>query len=169
MTNNVLKNAVKNALKLQFLEQPMQDAVKQLQQAMGFNESGAGAFDGLTPQEQQAFKDRVKGIANTYSEAMKMYEDLFTDMESEAGGDPTTSLAGAIKGASQESIDLLAGQTNAVRIQQAHSIDLLRDQLIHLASIDGKMGLAVEALNRIDRNTDTGSYSDPLRAQGITL
>lgn len=169
VTNNVLKNAVKNALKLQFLEQPMQDAVKQLQQAMGFNESGAGAFDGLTPQEQQAFKDRVKGIASTYSEAMKMYEDLFKDMESEAGGDPTTSLAGAIKGASQESIDLLAGQTNAVRIQQGHSIDLLRDQLIHLASIDGKMGLAVEALNRIDRNTDTGSYSDPLRAQGITL
>ncbi len=169
VTNNVLKNAVKNALKLQFLEQPMQDAVKQLQQAMGFNESGAGTFDGLTPQEQQAFKDRVKGIASTYSEAMKMYEDLFKDMESEAGGDPTTSLAGAIKGASQESIDLLAGQTNAVRIQQAAGNDMLREQLIHLASIDSKMGLAVEALNRIDRNTDTGSYSDPLRAQGITL
>jgi hypothetical protein len=169
VTNNVMRNAVKKALTMRFLEEPMQDAVKQLQQAMGFNESGAGAFDGLTPQEQQAFKDRVKGIANTYSEAMKMYEDLFKDMESEAGGDPTTSLAGAIKGASQESIDLLAGQTNAVRIQQAHSIDLLRDQLIHLASIDSKMGLAVEALNRIDRNTDTGSYSDPLRAQGITI
>jgi hypothetical protein len=169
VTNNVMRNAVKKALTMRFLEEPMQDAVKQLQQAMGFDESGAGAFDGLTPQEQQAFKDRVKGIANTYSEAMKMYEDLFKDMESKAGGDPTTSLAGAIKGASQESIDLLAGQTNAVRIQQAHSIDLLRDQLIHLASIDSKMGLAVEALNRIDRNTDTGSYSDPLRAQGITI
>lgn len=169
VTNNVMRNAVKKALTMRFLEEPMQDAVKQLQQAMGFNKSGAGAFDGLTPQEQQAFKDRVKGIASTYSEAMKMYEDLFKDMEREAGGDPTTSLAGAIKGASQESIDLLAGQTNAVRIQQAHSIDLLRDQLIHLASIDSKMGLAVEALNRIDRNTDTGSYSDPLRAQGITI
>ena len=136
---------------------------------MGFDDEGAGAFDGLTAQEQQSFKDRVKGIANTYSEAMKMYGDLFKDIEEEASGDPTTGLAGAIKGASQESIDLLAGQTNAVRIQQAHSVDLLRDQLIHLASIDGKMGLAVEALNRIDRNTDTGSYSDPLRAQGITL
>lgn len=169
VTNNVMRNAVKKALTMRFLEEPMQDAVKQLQKAMGFDESGAGAFDGLTPQEQQAFKDRVKGIASTYSEAMKMYEDLFKDMEREAGGDPTTSLAGAIKGASQESIDLLAGQTNAVRIQQAHSIDLLRDQLIHLASIDSKMGLAVEALNRIDRNTDTGSYSDPLRAQGITI
>lgn len=169
VTNNVLKNAVKNALKLQFLEQPMQDAVKQLQRAMGFDESGAGAFDGLTPQEQQAFKDRVKGIASTYSEAMKMYEDLFKDMEGEAGGDPTTSLAGAIKGASQESIDLLAGQTNAVRIQQAHSIDLLRDQLIHLASIDSKIGISNELLSNIYNSLRTQEASDPLRAQGITL
>lgn len=169
VTNNILRNAVKNALKLQFLEAPLQQAVSQLQKAMGFDESGAGAFDGLTPQEQQAFKDRVKGIASTYSEAMKMYEDLFKDMESEAGGDPTTSLAGAIKGASQESIDLLAGQTNAVRIQQAHSIDLLRDQLIHLASIDSKIGISNELLSNIYNSLRTQEASDPLRAQGITL
>jgi hypothetical protein len=169
VTNNVMRNAVKKALTMRFLEEPMQDAVKQLQQAMGFNESGAGAFDGLTPQEQQAFKDRVKGIANTYSEAMKMYEDLFKDMESEAGGDPTTSLAGAIKGASQESIDLLAGQTNAVRIQQAAGNDMLREQLIHLASIDSKIGISNELLSNIYNSLRTQEASDPLRAQGITL
>ena len=169
VTNNILRNAVKNALKLQFLEAPLQQAVSQLQKAMGFDESGAGAFDGLTPQEQQAFKDRVKGIASTYSEAMKMYEDLFKDMESEAGGDPTTSLAGAIKGASQESIDLLAGQTNAVRIQQAAGNDMLREQLIHLASIDSKIGISNELLSNIYNSLRTQEASDPLRAQGITL
>jgi hypothetical protein len=170
VVNNTMRNAVKNAIKKQFLEQQLQQAVSQLQQAMGFDETGAGSFNGLTPQEQQAFKDKVQGIANTYSEAMKMYEDLFKDMESEAaGGGSINSLAGAIKGASQESIDLLAGQTNAVRIQQANSIDILRDQLLHLASIDSKIGIAVEALNRIDNNTNTGSNSDPLRAQGITI
>jgi hypothetical protein len=170
VVNNTMRNAVKNAIKKQFLEQQLQQAVSQLQQAMGFDETGAGSFNGLTPQEQQAFKDKVQGIANTYSEAMKMYSDLFKDMESEAaGGGSINSLAGAIKGASQESIDLLAGQTNAVRIQQANSIDILRDQLLHLASIDSKIGIAVEALNRIDNNTNTGSNSDPLRAQGITI
>jgi len=169
VTNNILRNAVKNALKLQFLEAPLQQAVSQLQKAMGFDESGAGAFDGLTPQEQQAFKDRVKGIASTYSEAMKMYEDLFKDMESEAGGDPTTSLAGAIKGASQESIDLLAGQTNAVRIQQAAGNDMLREQLLHLASIDSKIGISNELLSNIYNSLRTQEASDPLRAQGITL
>ena len=166
---NVMRNAVKNALMIKFLQEPLAAAIAQLQRDMGFDESGAGAFDGLTPQEQQAFKDRVKGIASTYSEAMKMYEDLFKDMESEAGGDPTTSLAGAIKGASQESIDLLAGQTNAVRIQQAAGNDMLREQLFHLASIDMKVGISNELLSNIYNSLRTQEASDPLRAQGITL
>ena len=78
---------------------------------MGFDEEGGGSFDGLTPEEQQRFKDRVNSIAQGYAEALKLYEDLFKDLDDT--GDPTTSLSGAIKGASQESIDLLAGQTNA--------------------------------------------------------
>ena len=116
VTTQVLQNAVKNALKLQFLEAPLQAAVSQLQQAMGFDLEGNGSFDGLTGAEQQAFKDRVARIAANYAEAMKMYEDLFKNLDGD--GDPTTSLPGAIKGASQESIDLLAGQTNAVRVNQ---------------------------------------------------
>ena len=169
VTNNILRNAVKNALKLQFLEAPLQQAVSQLQRAMGFDETGTGAFDGLTPQEQEAFKDRVKGIANTYSEAMKMYSDLFKDIEEDAAGDPTTGLAGAIKGASQESIDLLAGQTNAVRIQQAAGNDILREQLLHMASIDSKVGISNDLLSNIYNTLKAQEASDPLRAQGITI
>lgn len=108
VTNQVLGNAVKNALKKQFLEQQLQNAVKQLQRDMGFDDEGGGSFDGLTPEEQQRFKDRVNSIAQGYAEALKLYEDLFKDLDD--NGDPTTSLSGAIKGASQESIDLLAGQ-----------------------------------------------------------
>lgn len=103
VTNQVLGNAVKNALKKQFLEQLLQSAVKQLQRDMGFDEEGGGSFDGLTPEEQQRFKDRVNSIAQGYAEALKLYEDLFKDLDDT--GDPTTSLSGAIKGASQESIE----------------------------------------------------------------
>lgn len=103
VTNQVLGNAVKNALKKQFLEQQLQSAVKQLQRDMGFDEEGGGSFDGLTPEEQQRFKDRVNSIAQGYAEALKLYEDLFKDLDDT--GDPTTSLSGAIKGASQESIE----------------------------------------------------------------
>lgn len=166
VTNQVLGNAVKNALKKQFLEQQLQSAVKQLQRDMGFDEEGGGSFDGLTPEEQQRFKDRVNSIAQGYAEALKLYEDLFKDLDDT--GDPTTSLSGAIKGASQESIDLLAGQTNAVRVNQVQQIEILRQQLIHLANIDGKLSVSNRHLEQIEKNT-SGSASDPLRAQGITM
>lgn len=166
VTNQVLGNAVKNALKKQLLEQQLQSAVKQLQRDMGFDEEGGGSFDGLTPEEQQRFKDRVNSIAQGYAEALKLYEDLFKDLDDT--GDPTTSLSGAIKGASQESIDLLAGQTNAVRVNQVQQIEVLRQQLIHLANIDGKLSVSNRYLEQIEKNT-SGSASDPLRAQGITM
>ena len=166
VTNQVLGNAVKNALKKQLLEQQLQSAVKQLQRDMGFDKEGGGSFDGLTPEEQQRFKDRVNSIAQGYAEALKLYEDLFKDLDDT--GDPTTSLSGAIKGASQESIDLLAGQTNAVRVNQVQQIEVLRQQLIHLANIDGKLSVSNRYLEQIEKNT-SGSASDPLRAQGITM
>lgn len=166
VSNQVLGNAVKNALKKQFLELQLQDAVKQLQHDMGFDDEGGGSFDGLTPEEQQRFKDRVNSIAQGYAEALKLYEDLFKDLDD--NGDPTTSLSGAIKGASQESIDLLAGQTNAVRVNQVQEIEILRQQLIHLANIDGKLSVSNRYLEQIEKNT-SGSASDPLRAQGITM
>lgn len=166
VTNQVLGNAVKNALKKQLLELQLQSAVKQLQHDMGFDEEGGGSFDGLTPEEQQRFKDRVNSIAQGYAEALKLYEDLFKDLDDT--GDPTTSLSGAIKGASQESIDLLAGQTNAVRVNQVQQIEILRQQLIHLANIDGKLSVSNRHLEQIEKNT-SGSASDPLRAQGITM
>lgn len=163
VTNQVLGNAVKNALKKQLLETQLEAAVKQLQQDMGFDKEGGGSFDGLTPEEQQRFKDRVNSIAQGYAEALKLYEDLFKDLDDT--GDPTTSLSGAIKGASQESIDLLAGQTNAVRVNQVQQIEVLRQQLIHLANIDGKLSVSNRHLESIDGKLST--TSDPLRPYGL--
>jgi len=167
VVQQVMQNAVKNALKLQFLEGPLQAAIAQLQKDMGFDTEGNGSFDGLTEAEQDRFRNKVKEIAASYTEALKMYEDLFKELGDEAG-DPTCTMAGAIKGASQESIDLLAGQTNAVRVNQVVEIDILRQQLIRLASIDNKIGVSNQLLGQIYDEVKGYSASDPLRAQGIT-
>ncbi len=167
VVQQVMQNAVKNALKLQFLEGPLQAAIAQLQKDMGFDEEGNGSFDGLTEAEQDRFRNKVKEIAASYTEALKLYEDLFKELGEETG-DPTSTMAGAIKGASQESIDLLAGQTNAVRVNQVVEIDILRQQLIRLASIDNKIGVSNQLLRQIYDEVKGYSASDPLRAQGIT-
>lgn len=165
VANDVLKNAVKNALKLQFLEKPLQNAIKQLQKAMGFDEEGNGTFDGLTEAEQARFKNAIKEAGANFAAAMDMYKDLFTDLDNT---DPST-LSGAISSASQESIDLLAGQTNAVRQNQVTSIQLIREQLMHLANMDRGIGVIADRVQSIINHLTTAASDDNgLRSQGIT-
>lgn len=163
VANDILKQAVANALKLQLLEKPLQAAIKRLQKDMGFNEEGNGSFDGLTEEEQARFKNAVAAAGANFKAAMDMYKDLFAELDD---SDPT-SLSGAIKGASQESIDLLAGQTNAVRQNQVVSIEIFRQQLTRLTSMDNRLGniagTLLSILNRL--GIDEG---DDLRSQGIT-
>lgn len=163
VADDILKKAVANALKLQFLEKPLQAAIKQLQKDMGFDEEGNGSFDGLTEDEQARFRAAVAAAGANFKAAMDMYKDLFAELDD---SDPT-SLSGAIKGASQESIDLLAGQTNAVRQNQVVSIEIFRQQLARLSSMDNRLGsiagTLLSILNRL--GIDDG---DDLRSQGIT-
>lgn len=163
VADDVIKNAVINALKLQLLEKPLQYAIKQLQRDMGFDEEGNGAFDGLTEAEQKRFKEAVEAAGANFQAAMDMYKDLFSQLDD---SDPTT-LSGAIKGASQESIDLLAGQTNAVRQNQVTQLALFRQQLIHVSNIDANVGVIAGRLLSI-LNAVTSPAGTSLRSQGIT-
>ena len=163
VANDIMKKAVANALKLNFLEKPLQNAVKQLQKDMGFDEEGNGSFDGLTEQEQARFKAAVAAAGRNFAAAMDMYKDLFEQLED---SDPTT-LSGAIKGASQESIDLLAGQTNAVRQNQMVAIEIFRQQLICLTRMDNKLGIIAGRLLSIMNRVGAADDTD-LRSQGIT-
>ncbi len=163
VANDVLKNAVKNALKLQFLEKPLQAAIKQLQKDMGFNEEGLGSFNGLTSAEQTRFKEAIKEAGANFAQAMKLYEDLFDELDE---NDPST-LSGAIKGASQESIDLLAGQANAVRVNQVTALEVMRQQLVRLSNIDANVGIIAGRLLSIINQLTTPA-NDGLRGQGIT-
>lgn len=163
VANDIMKKAVANALKLQFLEKPLQKAIEQLQKDMGFDKEGNGSFDGLSPEEQARFKAAIAAAGANFKAAMDVYKDLFSELDD---SDPTT-LSGAIKGASQESIDLLAGQTNAVRQNQVVSIEIFRQQLTRLTSMDNRLGnIAATLLSILNRlGIDDG---DDLRSQGIT-
>lgn len=162
VANDVLKNAVKNALKLQFLEKPLQKAISQLQKDMGFDEEGNGTFNGLSAAEQARFKDAIAQAGANFNQAMQMYKDLFEQLDE---NDPST-LSGAIKGASQESIDLLAGQANAVRVNQVTSLDIMRQQLTRLSNIDANVGVIAGRLLTIINKLTTPA-DDGLRGQGI--
>ena len=139
VANNVLKNAVLNQLKKQFLEKQLQAALDKLYKDMGGDDEGNFNWNGLSPEEQQEFRDKLKEISLNFTGMLDEYSDLFKDLT-----DPNeSSLSGAIKGVSEETASLIAGQINAMRllIVEANKtrIDtnrILLQSLDRLANID---------------------------------
>lgn len=132
------------------------------------NSYDKGGDQDITDDIGRFFQSYGHGIEdfNKALQAAKEQAEKYGVSVFDGDSDPTTSLSGAIKGASQESIDLLAGQTNAVRVNQVEGNEIMRNQLLHLASIDAKVGVSNGFLQQIEQNTRT-TASDPLRAQGI--
>jgi hypothetical protein len=91
---------------------------------------------------------------------------LGMDFKSLGGGDQS-GLSGAIKGITQEQADIIGGTANAMRVNQVESMEILRNQLLYLASIDLKIGISNQHLESIDSKMGSGNYN-PLRAEGIT-
>lgn len=165
--NEVLQNAIVNQLKKKFLETQLQSALDSLYTDMGYWSGDNFIFDGLTEQEIADFKAKVQAAANNYNQALDVYKDLFKDLEIE--DDSEDSLTGAVKGVTEETADIIAGQMNAIRINQMEATQVLRQSL--------------QALNTIANNTAYNRYlqdilsavrelqrpsGDSLRAQGLS-
>ena len=166
--NEVLKNAIVNQLKKKFLEQQLQGALDSLTNSMGFWSGDDFIFNGLTDSEIESFKAKVQAAANNFNQALGIYSDLFKDLNNEEDAD--TSLTGAVKGVSEETASLVAGQMNAVRINQLEIKDILRQQLISLNRIADNTSYnryLRDILNVV--NTFKVNDNDSLRSQGFML
>lgn len=154
---DVMKQAAINAIKLQFIEKPMQKAIENLQSYMGHWEGANFVFDGLTQQEQDMFRQQMLAIGETAEGILEMFPDLFkgTGIDAEEGG-----LTGAIKGVSEETATLIAGQMNAIRLSQAQSLDILRNHLIALNGIKENTDVLPESLTQL--RTIAGNTSGAL-------
>lgn len=164
--NEVLKNAIVNQLKKKFLEQQLQGALDSLTNSMGFWSGDDFIFNGLTDSEIEAFKAKVQAAANNFNQALGIYSDLFKDLTNEEDAD--TSLTGAVKGVSEETASLVAGQMNAVRINQLEIKDILRQQLLVLNTIAANTAFN-KHLAKIDRIITIleANGGDSLRSQGL--
>lgn len=117
----------------------------------------------LTDDEQIALDKLRNSMATGMEQAISAINKQFEWVND---SDPST-LSGAIKGASQESIDLLAGQTNAVRVNQVTALGLMREQLLYLSNIDRGVNIVIPQklqaiINKLPDSNDSG-----LRSQGI--
>lgn len=164
--NEVLQNAIVNQLKKAFLEKQLQGALDQLQGDMGYWNGDDFVFDGLTDAEIAAFKEKVQAAANNYNQALGIYSDLLKDLTGDEDSD--TSLSGAVKGVTEETASLVAGQMNAIRINQLEATQVLRQSLQTLNAIAANTQYN-RYLVKIDRIISLlESSGNSLRSQGLS-
>lgn len=167
VVNNVMRNAVLNQLKKRFLEQQLQGALDGLERSMGYWNGDEFIFDGLTDTEIANFKNKVAAITKNFNQALGIYSDLFKDLELDKDAD--TSLTGAVKGVSEETASIVAGQMNAIRINQMEATAILRQQLAALGTIanNTSYNYHLAKLERIVTLLENYQTSGSLRSQGL--
>ena len=113
--------------------------------------------------------EAAEQAASGYDDYLAMYEAFQAKLEEMGYGKADAldgTLSGAIKGASQESIDLLSGYCNAVRIQQVDGINIMRDQLISLSGIERNTGYINMAVSAFRNDFNRAMAADSARPQG---
>lgn len=163
--NSALKNLVVNQLKKKFLENQLQGALDKLEKDMGWNGDDF-VFDGLTQAEIDRFKSAVGAASSNFNQALKQYEEIFKDMGLD---DTDESLTGAAKGISEESANILAGQMNAIRINQLDTNEVLRQSLqaLNTIAINTAYNKYLSRIERIITIMESNQGGNALRSQGL--
>lgn len=165
--NSVLKNLVVNQLKKKFLENQLQGALDKLEKDMGYWNGDDFVFDGLTQAEIDRFKSAVGAASSNFNQALKQYEEIFKDMGLD---DTDKSLTGAAKGISEESANILAGQMNAIRINQLDTNEVLRQSLqaLNTIAINTAYNKYLSRIERIITIMESNQGGNALRSQGLS-
>lgn len=131
-TKEVLKKAVVEALKRQFLAKGINDAVEYLGSAMQDSV--------LTDAERATFTAMVNKAGDLFNTALGSVGDWIKDLEDETAADPLT---GAVQGLSEETGGIIAGRMNAAIINQAEQTVQLRLMATYLKAIMDGGGITV--------------------------
>lgn len=165
--NSVLKNLVVNQLKKKFLENQLQGALDKLEKDMGYWNGDDFVFDGLTQAEIDRFKSAVGAASSNFNQALKQYEEIFKDMGLD---DTDESLTGAVKGVSEETANIVAGQMNAIRINQLDANEVLRQSLqaLNTIAINTAYNKYLSRIERIITIMESNQGGNALRSQGLS-
>lgn len=154
-TKNILKKAVLEAIKRQFLAKGINDAINYLSEAMGDNV--------LTDDERATFEDMANTAGETFHTALSAMGDLLEDVN-----DDVDPLSGAIASMSEETGSVIAGRLNAFIINQSQQTSILRDSLTYQAQIAQNTGKTVTELEEIKRDLREIKNGNSLLSQGIS-
>ena len=156
-TKKVLKNAVVEALKRNFLAKGINDAVEYLGKAM---EDGV-----LTDEEKKEFERQANAAGEKFKAGLEAVGDWIKDVD-ETASDPLT---GAVTSMSEETGGVIAGRLNAFIINQGEQTSIMREQLLQQSEIARNTALSAERLQNIESTLKRIETKDnSLLSQGIS-
>lgn len=113
--------------------------------------------------------NEIKDVGSAFAKGIEdLPDEIKKYFTGEDGGADVNSMKGAIKGVTEETASLLAGQINAMRIQQVESLNVMRNQLLKLSAIEHNTSYN-HFLESIDSKLDAMSnHNDTVRAAGLS-
>lgn len=159
-TKDILKKAVVDALKREFLAKAINDAMAYLGEAMK---------DGvLTDSEKSKFEAMINAAGETFNMALESVGDWIKDVEDEAAenADP---LKGAVTSMSEETGGVIAGRLNTFIINQSDQIVIMKTSLVYQAEIAANTRTSAAELAEIKSTLKRIENKDnSLLSQGIS-
>lgn len=157
-TKKVLKNAVVEALKRNYLAKGIEEAVKYLGSEEVWKDNV------LDEQEQKKFEDMVNAAGENFQKYLSALDGFIDDTE--AASDPLT---GAVTSMSEETGGVIAGRLNAFIINQGEQTSIMREQLLQQSEIARNTALSAERLQNIESTLKRIETKDnSLLSQGIS-
>lgn len=160
---DLMKKAVLNAVKINALKGPLDEWYKEFAK---LSEGGLNA-------------DEIATLRASYMQIASNAGKAFEELKNIAGIDfgelanDANSLSGAIKGMSEDTASILAGQFNALRINSAEHLNVARQALLHQARISQNTDNTVRMLtllhNALSQKLDAieSKLGNELRGKGL--
>lgn len=157
VTKNVMKKAVVEAIKRQFLAKAINDAVLYLGESMK---------DGvLSDSERRNFENMVNAAGAATNKALEAVGDWIKDIEEDTTEDPLT---GAVTAMNEQTGSVVAGRLNAFVINQTEQTTILRQSLLYQQATATNTGVSASELKEIkDTLKRIENKDSSLLSQGI--
>lgn len=158
----IVNGVVKNLLVQKVLQEPVGQLISKYTSKWVGKDGGFKGFE-LVANDMGKLSQDLQDLYPSLEGAMTALKDKL-QLNPMAGTD--TSLTGAVKGVTEETASIVAGQLNAMRINQVEANNMLRQQLFHLSEIahNTSYNRHLEGIHNILKTNRGG---DPLRAQGL--
>lgn len=166
--SKILDNLLSQLIFNQVFSKQFDQLQKELEASVGPNGDNNwvddfGRFFGKADELTKLFNE---GLSSAQDAAKQYGLDIFKGTGSKAT--QGTALSGAIKGVTEETASVLAGQINAIRIGQASVNATMNQQLLALNRIDVNTARLEKTNDLLDKmNSTVSGLNDGLRAKGI--